>query len=301
MIRLIANPAAGRGRARRILPGARAAVAPLGADFVETSGAGDEARLVRDALAAGVDTIVAVGGDGTWSKVAAAIVSEGATCALALVAAGTGNDLAKNLGLPAGDPAAMARLVAAGETHRIDVGFVDDRFFVNCAGFGFDAAVLRAAQGRTWPRGDALYAVTALEQILGYRGVELAADDEPFRTYLMLVVANGARFGGSFRIAPGAEVSDGALDVIAVLDASPLRRVVLFAAAVRGTHLAMPEVRARRSSSLRLRFREPPIFQVDGDLYRATGREVVVTCVPGALRIVSAGSASPVATSVSAR
>ena len=290
MIRLIANPAAGRGRARRIIPGARAAFAPLGADLVETSAAGDEARLVREALADGVATIVALGGDGTWSKVAAAIVAEHSSCALALVAGGTGNDLAKNLGLPAHDPGAMARLVGGGATRRIDAGFVDDRFFVNCAGFGFDAAGLRAAEERRWPRGAALYLTCALEQILGYRGVEMAEVGEEFRTYLLLVVANGARFGGSFRIAPGAEVDDGRLDVIGILDAPPLRRVGLFAAAVGGTHLRLPEVRADRASLLRLRFREPPIFQVDGDLYRAGSRDVSVRCAPAALRVVSAGS-----------
>jgi diacylglycerol kinase (ATP) len=292
LIRLIANPAAGRGRARRLIPGARAAFAPLGAEVVETTGPGDEARLVREALADGARTIVALGGDGTWSKVAAAIVSAGSPCALGLLAAGTGNDLAKNLGVPAGDPAATARLVAKGTARRIDVGYVDDRFFVNCAGFGFDAAVLGATAGRRWPRGDALYLTCAVEQILGYRGVEMASDEEDPRTHLLLVVANGARFGGSFRIAPGADVADGMLDIIGILDASPLRRVRLFAAAVRGTHLALPEVRHRQASLLRIRFPAAPLFQVDGDLYRAAGLEVVVRCVPGVLCIVSGESAS---------
>jgi len=173
--------------------------------------------------------------------------------------------------------------------------------FVNCAGFGFDAAVLRATEGRTWPRGDALYLSCAVEQILGYRGVEIASGTDAFRTYLLLVIANGARFGGSFRIAPGADVSDGALDIVGILDVAPMRRVRLFAAAVRGTHVALPEVRTRRASEVRLRFREAPLFQVDGDLYRASGPEVAVRCVPGALRIVSGASVSRDATSESAR
>jgi diacylglycerol kinase (ATP) len=302
VIRIIANPAAGRGRARRSIPSAHAAFSALGGvELRETACAGDEARLVREALDDGCRVIVALGGDGTWSKVAAAIVAARADCALALLAGGTGNDLAKNLGVPARDPVATARLVAQGAERRIDVGLADDRVFVNCAGFGFDAAVLRAAEGRTWPRGDALYVSCALEQILSYRGVEIASGADAFRTYLLLVIANGARFGGSFRIAPGADVSDGALDIVGILDAAPLRRMRLFAAAVRGTHVALPEVGTRRMSEVRLRFREAPLFQVDGDLYRASGRNVAVRCMPGALRIVSAASASPDATSESAR
>ena len=302
MIRIIANPAAGRGRARKLVPSAHAAFAALGSvDLRETACAGDEARLVREALDAGVRVIVALGGDGTWSKIAAAIVEARSDCILALLAGGTGNDLAKNLGLPARDPVATASLIAAGTERRIDVGRIDGRIFVNCAGFGFDAAVLQATEGRTWPRGDALYIACALEQILGYRGVALAMGRAAFANSLLTVIANGPRFGGSFRIAPGADMSDGALDIVSVADATPVRRVQLLAAAVRGAHLGLPGVERTRSAETVFRFREPPSFQVDGDLYRASGEEVVVSCLPAALRVVSAASASPAVSSGSAR
>jgi diacylglycerol kinase (ATP) len=302
VIRIIANPAAGRGRARRVIPSAHAAFAAVAdAELRETTRPGDETRLVDEALADGCRTIVALGGDGTWSKVAAAIVAARGDCALALLAGGTGNDLAKNLGVPARDPQATARLVATGAERRIDIGLVDDRVFVNCAGFGFDAAVLGATAGRTWPRGDALYLASAIEQILGYRGVDIASGSETFERHLLLVIANGARFGGTFHIAPGADISDGALDIVGVLDASPLRRVRLFAAAIRGSHLALPEVSSRRSTEVRLQFREPPLFQIDGDLYRAAAPEVTVRCVPGALRVVSGATSSPDDSSGSAR
>ena len=302
MIRIIANPAAGRGRARKLIPSAHAAFAALGSvELRETACANDEARLVNEALDAGVRVIVALGGDGTWSKTAAAIVASRSDCMLVPLAGGTGNDLAKNLGLPARDPVAMASLVAAGAERRIDAGSVDGRTFVNCAGFGFDAAVLRATEGRRWPRGDALYLSCALEQILGYRGVPLAVGESAFASSLLTVIANGPRFGGSFRIAPGADMSDGELDIVSVADATPIRRVQLLAAAVRGAHLGLPGVSCTRSAGMVLRFREPPSFQVDGDLYRASGTEVVVQCAPGALRVVSGALASPVASSGSAR
>jgi diacylglycerol kinase family enzyme len=115
------------------------------------------------------------------------------------------------------------------------------------------------------------------------------------------VVANGARFGGSFLIAPTAELSDGVLDIIAVLDAAPLRRVKLFAAAMRGTHVGLADVEHRQARSVDLRFRAPPIFQADGDLYVATRAELTVRCLPGALRVVSAASDAPDAMTGSAR
>ena len=302
MIRIIANPAAGRGRARKLIPSAHAAFAALGpVDLRETTCAGDETRLVHDALDAGCRVIVALGGDGTWSKTAAALVAAGGDCALALLAGGTGNDLAKNLSVPARDPVATAALVAAGATRQIDVGHIDDRIFVNCAGFGFDAAVLRAAEGRTWPRGDALYVACALEQIVGYRPVSIAVGAGPFASWLLVVIANGARFGGSFCIAPGADMSDGALDVVSIADASPPGRVRLFAAAARGSHLGLPGVQSGRAAETTFRFREAPSFQVDGDLYRARAPEVVVRCAPRALRVVSAARGSPAASSGSAR
>ena len=275
-----------------MISAAHAAFAPLGGVTLrETRDAGDEARLVGEALDAGCRTIVAIGGDGTWSKVAAALAAARGDCTLALVAAGTGNDLAKSLGLPA-SPVAVATLVAGGASRPVDIGYVDDRCFVNAAGFGFDAAVLAAAATRRWPRGEALYITCALERLFGYRGVHvgIAAGREQRR--LLLVVANGSRFGGSFRIAPAADPSDGLLDVVAVADAPPLQRVWLLAAAMRGAHAGLPGVSMGREQTLTLRFREPPQFQADGDLYRAATSEVMVRCVPAALRVVTSASSS---------
>jgi diacylglycerol kinase (ATP) len=289
LIRLIANPAAGRGRARRMIAAAHAALTSVGdVELRETALPGDEERLANDALDAGCTTIVALGGDGTWSKVAAALVARRSDCRLALLAAGTGNDLAKSLGLPANDPVATARLVAGNGEHRIDVGFADDRCFVNSIGFGFDAAVLAAAAGRAWPRGDAVYIAVALEQLFGYRGIDISADGSPLRTHLMLVIANGARFGGSFRIAPHADLSDGALDMVAIANASALRRLQLFGAAMRGTHVGMAETSTRRITGVDLRFSEPPAYDADGELCQASGTTVSIRCAPRALCIATA-------------
>jgi diacylglycerol kinase (ATP) len=291
MIRIIANPAAGRGRARRLLPAARAAFARLGrVEVRETREPGDEARLAREALNDGAETIVALGGDGTWSGVAAVMVAARTDCILAPLAGGTGNDLAKSLAIPASDFVAVAALVARGATRRIDVGYVDDRCFVNAAGFGFDAAVLEAAAGRVWPRGNALYLACAMEQLFSYGGITASIGGGPMRTHLLLVIANGARFGGSFHIAPEASVSDSMLDVVAILDATPVRRMLLLAAATRGAHIRLPEAFTFQERETLIRFTVPPVFEADGELHRAASPEVRVRCVPGALRVITSES-----------
>lgn len=272
----------------------RAAFAAAGiTDFRMTATAGDEASLARQALQDGCSTVIAVGGDGTWSKVAAALA--GSECRLALVAAGTGNDFVKTLGVPATDPAAMARLALDGPDERIDMGRVGGRAFLNIAGFGFDAAVASAMLGIGWLRGDAQYLYASARQLLAYRGVEIAMapDERPgFRNRLLLAICNGRRFGGSFVIAPNAVLVDGQLDAIAVGDATALRRAALFGAATTGAHLGYREVVEVRAPAFVLRFRAPPLFQADGELCQSTDTEVEVACVPQALRVVTSGAAS---------
>ena len=293
-IRAIVNPASGRGRGARRLPAIRRALAAFGVtDIRLTASPGDEGRLARQALEDGCATIIAVGGDGTWSKVAAALA--GSECRLALVAAGTGNDFAKTVGVPADDPAWMARLALEGPDERIDMGRVGDHLFLNIAGFGFDASVAQAMLETAWLTGNALYLFASARQLFGFRGLEvdMMPDGSPgFRNRLLLAICNGRRFGGSFVIAPNAELTDGQLDAIAVGDATPLRRAALFGAATSGTHLRFTEVTEQRASSFILRFRAPPLFQADGELHQAATTELEVACVPRVLRIVTSGAPS---------
>ena len=121
-----------------------------------TQGPGDEARLATEAIARGFRRIVAVGGDGTWSNVANAILKTGEPASLGLVPGGTGCDLAKTLGIPARDVAACCRIVLAGATKKIDVGRVEDRHFLNIAGFGYDVAVLEDSWSVSYLEGSLL-------------------------------------------------------------------------------------------------------------------------------------------------
>lgn len=296
-VRVLYNPASGRGRGARVIGAIREAFAAHGfTDVRATAAPGDEARLVREALDDGVGTLVVAGGDGTWGKCAVPLARAGSPARMAFLAAGTGNDFAKNLGLPARDPAALARAIADGAPERrVDLGRVDDTWFLNVAGFGFDVAVLRASLGARLWRGPALYVATAVRELFAYGGLDACvttgggdppADASAWRRHLLLVFSNGAHFGGAFRIAPDARVDDGALDAVLVGDTARWRRLPLLARAMRGTHLADARVRHARAGGFRVAFRAAPWFEADGELHRATGEEVEVASVPAALRVV---------------
>ena len=287
-VRLIANPVAGRGRSARLLPRVREAFAAVGVrDLQLTECAGDEARLVAQALDDGCTTLAVLGGDGTWSKIASALHEARGECRLALLNGGTGNDFTKSLAAPATDPQAMATLAVEGPDRSVDMGRLDGRLFLNVAGFGFDAAVLAAMEGPRGSGGDAAYVISALRQLFDYAGVEIDAGATGPRRMLLFAIANGRSFGGSFRIAPHADVGYGLLDAIAIGDVSPLRRLPLFAAAMRGSHLRLAGVMERRARRFNLAFRSPPLYQADGELRRASSAQIEVECVSAAIRVVT--------------
>ena len=297
---LIANPAAGGGRAARLLDTVRRAFDGVGVrETMLTKSPGDEVRCVRRALDAGADTIAILGGDGTWSKATGAIVAAGAgaSCRAVLLAGGTGNDFVAALGGQSRAWVTLARLSAEGPDRPIDTLRVDGRHALNVAGFGFDVGVLEALQRvggiERIVRGALRYRLAALQQIFRYRAVEFdPGDGFGLRPLLLAVLANGFRYGGGLPIAPGARPDDGMIDLVTVDDVPAIRRLLLVQAVMAGHHLSIGAVRTVRQPSFTLRFAAPPRIQIDGELLDARGPEVRVECVPGALRLVTAAGST---------
>jgi len=291
---LIANPAAGRGRGARRLPAVRKALADVGISDVRlTRGPGDERDIAARATSEGIDTIVALGGDGTWGNVTRGILDAGRDARLVPMAAGTGNDFPHSLGLPAHDPVAMARIAAGTAFVRVDVGWANDIAFLNVAGLGLETAVLESMRHRKGFGGQLAYVAAALPVLRSYRGLRASiqyGDDAPgpMQTWCAIVASNGPRFGGGFRVAPGASVTDGRLDVISVLDAKPARRLQLFVRARLGTHVGQAEVTRRPVSDVRLHFEEPPVLDADGELHEVSSTELRIRVAPGAIRVGTA-------------
>ena len=304
---VIFNPASGRGHGgRRIETYQRLLRDSLDdVTFAATTRPGEERDLAEHAVADGYDVVVAVGGDGTWSNVADRLVaSTREDVALGILPSGTGNDFGRNFGHDPRDPAEAVRVLAEGHMRAVDVGRVDSasapehepdrmepRHFLNLIGFGFDVAVIDAAASARFLRGELLYKVTALRQLFRFPGVgvDVTAEGGAKResTQLMLTVSNGRFFGGGFPIAPTATVCDGKLHACLIGDAPPWTRLKLFNLAERGRHTTSARVEMLEDVGFRLRFLEPPRFEVDGELRRAAEATVAVRILPGALQVVA--------------
>jgi diacylglycerol kinase (ATP) len=287
---VILNPNSGKGRGRRLEPRIREVFADQGATFGLTAGPGDEERLARAAIADGFDRIVAVGGDGTTSNIGHAIVESGKPVSLGLVPGGTGCDLARSLDIPQNDLTRCAEIVAAGKIRPIDVGRVEDRHFLNVAGFGFDIAVLERSFRVKWLRGELLYLYCALLEMKAYPGfaLESVLDGQPgpTGTHMMVIVANARKFGGGFAIAPQASLDDGELDIVGFGDLRFFERLKAMAALLKGTHAALPGVSSTRARQATFHFTRPPSFETDGEWRQAKEATLRIETLPRALNVL---------------
>jgi diacylglycerol kinase (ATP) len=288
---VIVNPAAGRGRGAAMIPQLTAAFAKVGVtDIRTTTRPGHERELATSAIADGCTTIVAVGGDGTTGNIANALLHNARSVRLAVMPAGTGNDFAKVLCTETVDAAMMAKLSITPSDISVDVGRVEETYFLNCCGFGFDVAVLQELHKTTWLRGSSVYIWAALKQLFSYRGFDVsvgAGKDVRRDCHMMLVIANGPYFGGNFRIAPSASVNDGMLDAISILDLPANKRLSMLSAAIKGKHEGRPEVITRRADMFTVSFDEAPWYETDGELHRAQSSTLRIISCAAALRVVA--------------
>jgi lipid kinase YegS len=188
--------------------------------------AGDAARHAARALRHRVDVIVAGGGDGTVNEIVNGIFAEtdSPEAAMAVLPLGSSNDFARGCGIGVDDPLAALRLAAANEPIPIDVGRIDDRFFLNAliAGFGADVTFQTTERLKTAFKG-AAYGLTgilmALKGNVLYRSHGRADGGREWKddVIIMAAVCNGVQAGG-VRLAPRARLNDGLLDVVALKD-----------------------------------------------------------------------------------
>jgi diacylglycerol kinase (ATP) len=287
------NPHSGKGRGAQFVAPVLGALGGNGreVDHSLTTRPGEEVELASRAASEGYRAIVAVGGDGTWSNVGNAILRSGRRVRLGLVPGGTGCDLAKSLAIPPRDVRRCARIILDGHVRTIDVGRVEERYFLNIAGFGYDVAVLEDSWSVRYLEGDLLYLYCALRQLGSFPGfpVELGCDGaQPRRReMLMLIFANARVFGGGFRVAPQADLADGLLDAVAFGNMGFWARLGIMHKLRAGSHLRSPHLESLRGRSFRLRFETPPAYETDGEWNRAASRDITVQVVPQALDVLA--------------
>jgi diacylglycerol kinase (ATP) len=300
---VIFNPHSGKGRGAQFITPVLDALRDGGVlEHGLTTRPGDEERMAEEAVGRGFGRVVAVGGDGTWSKVANGLLRAnagrpaGQEAVLGLIPGGTGCDFGKSLGIPRDDLRRAAAIVREGHTRTVDVGRVEGRVFLNVCGFGYDVAVLENSWNVKYLEGEQLYLYCAVKQLGSYAGfaVEVEVDGTSVGQHdlLMLIVANARFFGGKFRIAPEADLTDGRLDVVRFRNMGFLRRVDVMQRLLRGQHGTSPHVNASRVGRLRLRFLsgEPPAYETDGEWNRAKSANVEIETMPAALRVLAAAA-----------
>jgi YegS/Rv2252/BmrU family lipid kinase len=284
-VRLIVNPAAGGGRAARILPGIERALRARAVELavVRTTDLDDARALAREAAAAG-EIAVACGGDGLVGAVAGALVESHGV--LGILPGGRGNDLARVLGIPSG-PEAAAAVLAAGHERPLDLAELDGRRFCCIASCGFDSDANRIANETTWIRGNLVYLYAALRALAAWHPArfELVLDGEASSfSGWSVVAANSQAYGGGMFIAPDASLEDGLLDVVTTSDVSKRRFLTQLPKVFKGLHVANPEVVVRRAREVTIRADRPFTVYADGD--PIGDLPVTIRALPAAVRVL---------------
>lgn len=300
---VVANPTAGHGRARRVIADVHRGLTTAGHRVVDLSGSSYGQALARSraGLAAGLDAVVVVGGDGMAHLGANVLAGTGVP--LGIVAVGSGNDVAAALGLPVHDvPAALDTLrrgLTGGRVREVDAvavstpGGATRRWYLSALCTGIDAAVADHATRLRWPSGGGRYVRALLAELTAFTpyGYRITADGHTWEQAATLVtVANTSMFGGGMRIAPDARPDDGLLDLVVADGVSRSTLVRVFPRIYAGRHLGHPAVSVRRVRSVRVEpctamGANPPAAVADGE--RVTALPLQCDVHPAALRVLA--------------
>lgn len=294
-IPLFINPAAGRGRARQQAASIRSLLADSGVacEEIQSNAIGDLEYKVFTAASAGADRIIVAGGDGSIHEAVNGVLRSESTTALGVIPVGTGNDFAKACEIPL-DWEDATRLLSDRISNDaplrfIDAGRMNDRYFANGAGIGFDAKINHIARGNRLPLGDLVYLIAVFQGVWDgviTPDVQLRYDNADYTGPVTLVeVCNGPSVGGMFRIAPMAKNDDGLLDLIFVQPVGRLRIFALLPQLIKGSHITAPEVTSASVNSVTLIADRPVPSHLDGEI-QPLQTEFRLEILPGALAIL---------------
>ena len=288
------NPAAGRGRAGRTIDALRDLLTRQGIEhsIVTSNAPGDLEKRIH-AAAGGSDRLIVAGGDGSIHEAVNGILRSGKNAALGVIPIGTGNDFAKACGIPLHweDAATLLADRIRGNVlpRAIDVGRMNERYFANGAGVGFDAKVTRIARANRLPIGDLVYLMAIIHAM--WDGVitptmTIHFDGQTRHGPMTLAnVSNGAWIGGMFRIAPDARNDDGVLDLIVADPVSRMRILGLLPHLMNGTHIGKTEISHHRIRECVIESGSPVPSHLDGEVQPLQTR-FDVAILSGELRLL---------------
>lgn len=293
------NPTASFGRGRNVGPRAVEALRALGHEVtaLEQPNFALLLKRGRKAVAKKPDALLVVGGDG-MVNLGTNLVAK-TKVPLGIIPSGTGNDMARGLGIPYSDTDAAVASVVRGlarPTRAIDAGsvtYVDEatgaaatRWFACVLSAGFDAIVNERANLMSWPRGASRYTVALIIELLRLRPItyKLTLDGTVIETTGALVsVGNNVSLGGGMKVTPDALLDDGFADVLIVEALSRFAFLRVFPRVFKGTHLTDPRVTVHRAKKIRIES-EGIMAYADGERFAAL--PIDIKMVPGVLNIL---------------
>lgn len=288
LIPVLVNPLARGGRAARVWAAVEALLARLGlrASATFTRAPGHASLLAAEARRAGATRLLVVGGDGTLNEAAASLV--GGPTVLSVIPAGSGNDLARSLGIPRVLSRAL-RWALDRPGRATDAALAGDRVWLNTAGVGFDATAARIAQGGpAWIKGSANYVRAVLIALATYRpvGLEVRVDGELVSSgpSMFTGLANGRYAAGGMLIAPKAIPDDGQLDVVGLNKISIPAFLLAFPKVYSGKHLEHPKVWTSRGRRVTITADRPVAAYADGEILGLVSN-LEAKVLPGALLV----------------
>ena len=291
-VTVLTNPMAGHGNAPHAAERAVARFQQLGIDVVQIVGrdAAHARQLVDGAVAGGTDALVVIGGDGVIRLALQSLARK--KIPLGIVPAGTGNDHAREYGIPVGDPEAAVDVIAAGHTEAADLELIRtadgaSTWFGTVAATGFDSLVSDRVNRMSWPHGRMRYNVAMVAELSQLRPLPfrllLDGEREIVADLTLAAIGITRSYGGGMQICPNADHSDGLLDITMVAAGSRLRLIRLFPTVFKGTHVDLDEVTTARARTLTIAC--PGInAYADGDFVGPLPAEI--SAVPEAVHIL---------------
>ncbi|HQV82719.1 MAG TPA: diacylglycerol kinase [Ornithinibacter sp.] len=290
---LMVNPTSGKNTGAQVGQQALSLLRDAGVDVLDLS-ASDARSAVEQGRAAiesgAIDRLVVGGGDGMVHL--GANLCAGTPVPLGVIAAGTGNDIARELGLPVRDAAASVQRILSGSTRQVDAArhttaTGGQKWFLGVLAAGFDAVVNERANQLTWPKGPMRYNLAILRELPVFRAIPytLVLDGERIDTEAMLVaVGNGPAYGGGMRVTPDASFDDGLLDVLILRKISTFEFLRVFPRVFKGTHVSHHAVQIRRARTVSLEAKGI-VSYADGERFAPLPMSMEV--VPGALTVLA--------------
>jgi YegS/Rv2252/BmrU family lipid kinase len=283
-LKVIFNPMAGRGRARRQIGNVLAYLREGGADVdcVSSTSSADMTRIAAASSCGEWDRVVVCGGDGSLHLALREFDLHRGT--LALLPFGSGDDFARSAGIPR-TVIGACRAILYGKTREVDVATANGLRYLGVAGLGFDSEVAKYAnENAKFLRGSLVYLYSILRVLPRFTSCRVRLNGTRTEEIMFACVGNTPQYGGGIRITPNAQIDDGLLDLCLVHRTTRVQLLKTLPRAYTGSHVNSPFVETARGSQFTFESEHPMDVYADGE--RLTSSPVTFALAREKLRIV---------------